>query len=328
MASQRLTAALSHDPCRAHYDARVSEPYEQAIRLDVFDHLRRLASLDPEGLINRADLDPLLLSNGGSVHVIGAAGIWKPRGLRYPISVTTIAPKPGHPPPYDDTPGPDGTIVYRYRGTDPGHPDNVAMRDIMRLRLPIAYFKGIEPGRYRALFPTFIVGDDPSQLAVTLDIAAGAVAETGMLVGDGPAEALRRYAIRAVRQRLHQDQFRSMVLHAYRCRCAVCSLKRRPLLDAAHIVEDADPDGIAAITNGLSLCKIHHAAYDRNFLGIDPDLTIHIAKDLLDEIDGPMLQHGLKSMHGKRLATVPARIDDRPDRDRLRLRFEAFRRAQ
>ncbi len=75
-----------------------------------------------------------------------------------------------------------------------------------------------------------------------------------------------------------------------------------------------------------SLCAIHHLAYDRNLLGIDPDGVVHIHARLLDEIDGPMLTNGLQHFHGARMLH-PARTEDRPDRERLALRFEAFRGA-
>lgn len=80
------------------------------------------------------------------------------------------------------------------------------------------------------------------------------------------------------------------------------------------------------MVNGLSLCAIHHLSYDRNRLGIDPDGVVHIHARLLDEIDGPMLTNGLQHFHGARMLH-PARTEDRPDRERLALRFEAFRGA-
>lgn len=76
-------------------------------------------------------------------------------------------------------------------------------------------------------------------------------------------------------------------------------------IDAAHIIPDHDEAGIAAVRNGMSLCKIHHAAYDCNILGIRPDLFVEIRSDLLHEIDGPMLQHGLQERHGQRLMVIP-----------------------
>ena len=90
---------------------------------------------------------------------------------------------------------------------------------------------------------------------------------------------------------------RATVLHAYDTRCAVCALRHVELLDAAHIVSDREEAGIAAVRNGLALCKIHHAAFDSSVLGIRPDLVVEIRSDVLNEIDGPMLEHGLKGRH-------------------------------
>jgi putative restriction endonuclease len=104
----------------------------------------------------------------------------------------------------------------------------------------------------------------------------------------------------------------------------VCSLNHRELLDAAHITPDSDPRGAAVVSNGLALCKLHHAAYDRNILGIRPDYTVEIHHRLLDEIDGPMLRHGLQGHHGRPLMQLPVRRSDRPDTDRLMERYRTF----
>jgi putative restriction endonuclease len=97
-------------------------------------------------------------------------------------------------------------------------------------------------------------------------------------------------------------------------------------LPPAHIIDDHDPLGAATVVNGISLCAIHHLAYDRNLLGIAPDGVVHIAKRLLDEIDGPMLKAGLQGFHH---ATIlqPRRPQQRPDPSRLELRFAQFRDA-
>jgi putative restriction endonuclease len=88
-------------------------------------------------------------------------------------------------------------------------------------------------------------------------------------------------------------------------------------------VPDVDVQGIAAVVNGLALCAIHHLAFDRNLLGIDPDGVVHIATRLLHEIDGPMLRTGLQGFHGKPIAQ-PRRQEQRPDIARLQTRFERF----
>ena len=111
---------------------------------------------------------------------------------------------------------------------------------------------------------------------------------------DAPeAEIRRRYVTRLVRQRLHQQAFRKRVLDAYREHCAICRLRHQELLEAAHIVADRDPEGEPKVSNGLALCKLHHAAFDCDIIGVRPDYVVEIREDVLEEIDGPMLQHGL-----------------------------------
>ena len=105
---------------------------------------------------------------------------------------------------------------------------------------------------------------------------------------------IRAYATRDARYRLHQQRFKVDVMRAYRHRCAICMLRERELVQAAHIVPDTETAGIAAVVNGLALCAIHHLAFDRNLVGIDPAGVVHIAKRLLREIDGPMLRAGLQ----------------------------------
>jgi putative restriction endonuclease len=146
--------------------------------------------------------------------------------------------------------------------------------------------------------------------------------------GDGivSSEDARRYRFVEVRLRYHQARFRRDVLHAYRDRCAICALREPELIDASHIVRDSDPEGIAAVVNGLALCAIHHLAFDRNLLGIDPSGVVHIRRRLLDEEDGPMLRSGIQGFHGAAILQ-PRRPRDRPDPDRLAIRFAEFEHA-
>jgi putative restriction endonuclease len=138
-------------------------------------------------------------------------------------------------------------------------------------------------------------------------------------IGD-PIE--RRYKVREVKQRLHQAQFRGAVLTAYRDRCTICTLKETRLLDAAHIVSDASELGEPLVSNGLSLCSIHHRAFDHDLVGISPERDVHVSRRLLDDEDGPMLEL-LKDFHGRRIV-VPTARKLQPDRDRLATRFERF----
>lgn len=72
------------------------------------------------------------------------------------------------------------------------------------------------------------------------------------------------------------------------------------------------------------MCAIHHLAYDRNLLGIDPHGVVHIGARLLREHDGPMLRAGLQEFHGRSIAT-PRRAELQPEAHRLATRFEEFR---
>ena len=59
---------------------------------------------------------------------------------------------------------------------------------------------------------------------------------------------------------------------------------------------------------------------------IDADGITHLSERLLAMHDGPFLEQGLKVMAGHRLIP-PGRPEDCPDKQRLDLRFQAFRRV-
>jgi len=147
-----------------------------------------------------------------------------------------------------------------------------------------------------------------------------------MPIGSEGDEARRAYVTRQTKQRLHQQSFRRRVLLAYTSHCAICRLRRERLLDAAHILADNDPRGEPVVKNGLALCKLHHAAFDANLLGIRPELTVDLKLELLRERDGPMLLHGLQGFQGQRIL-VPRSPAQQPDREFLAERYERFRRA-
>lgn len=170
----------------------------------------------------------------------------------------------------------------------------------------------------------FVTADDPAAQTVVLEPGLPVQdMQPGGLVS-GPE--VRAYATREARYRLHQQRFKLEVMRAYRHRCAICTLRERELVQAAHISADVEAAGIAVVVNGLALCAIHHLAFDRNLLGIDPGGLVHIADRLLREIDGPMLRTGLQGFHGASIA-LPRRPEDRPDPARLEARFEQFSRA-
>lgn len=226
--------------------------------------------------------------------------------------------------PYADEEGPDGLHRYKLRSDQRGSRENESLRVALRDQQPLIWFYSVAPGMFHAIYPIWLTAEEPE-----LDQFVVALTEDQRFVrANSPVEeTFRRYLIAETKRRLHQPVFASQVMLAYETRCAVCRIGHRELLDAAHIIPDNAPRGEPIVSNGLALCKIHHAAYDRNILGIRPDYVIEIHHRLLDEIDGPMLRHGLQEHHGRRLMQVPARRAERPDPDRLMERYAVFRAA-
>jgi putative restriction endonuclease len=179
-------------------------------------------------------------------------------------------------------------------------------------------------------WPVFVVGDNPTALAVTVAIDdAGALPDDPLPANvalNDVERARRRYISSLVRVRLHQRIFRERVLEAYQRQCAFCRLRHEELLDAAHIIPDAHPQGEPLVQNGLALCALHHSAFDAFFIGLRPDYVLEVREDILRETDGPTLAHAIQGMHGKTIV-LPRSVKQRPDPDRLELRYEKFRRA-
>ncbi len=297
---------------------------ETGLRIAVFQWLREQEAWN-NGIFSGRALNEGIAVAGRRVTLKGQTGIWFPAGWTMPVSITTSNNGPYK---LDDI-GEDGFLTYAYRGTDPDHRDNAGLRNAMRTRTPLVYFKEMDGHRYQAIWPVIVLDDMPERLCVraAIDPAYGEL-KPGIRFGDIAASPLdvRRYAWGQTRHRLHQNAFREMVVNAYDERCAICRLNHPELLDAAHIIPDSDERGTPVIPNGLSLCKIHHAAYDKNILGIDPEYRVHIREDILHERDGPMLKHGLQELDGSSLI-LPRRVAERPDRERLEVRFAEFRSA-
>ena len=293
---------------------------DDEVRAAMFAFLERLSAQHPEGLPS-AELN-MFRVGGQPLKLVVQPGIWKPAGLAGALTIRTTYTAPNQLPPYADDVTPGGYVTYAYRGTDPQHSDNRALRVAMQEQLPLAYFIGVAPAVYLPQFPVYIVDERPAEHAFLV-----AVDEAQRLVDARLIEALtpdrRSYMERLVRTRLHQPVFRARVLQAYETRCAMCQLRHGDLLDAAHIIRDADEGGLPVVPNGLALCKIHHAAYDRNILGVRPDLRIDVRRDILDEVDGPMLRHGIQEMAGVRL-TVPRQRSAAPDPAGLDRRYQEF----
>jgi putative restriction endonuclease len=294
---------------------------DDLIRMSAFDWLKEKVEIYGEVLPWSLIAEGFIFQDH-RIHLAGQPGIWKPQVMPLPISITT---KFGGP--YPDKLNKDGLIEYRYRGVDPNFWDNVGLREAMRLKKPLIYLFGISRGRYFVSFPVYIVHDDPAKLTFTVQVDEFGSLTDSMKVEDPNALMFRRaYATTSAKIRLHQQSFRERVLYAYQHQCTLCRLKHPELLDAAHIIGDKEDIGDPIVQNGLSLCKIHHAAFDKNILGISPDYHIHVRNDILQETDGPMLKYGLQALEHQKLI-LPNHRKDYPDQARLEQRFEKFLRA-
>jgi putative restriction endonuclease len=290
------------------------------IRGAVFEWLTEQRAEFGEAL-SRTTLERFTL-DGQRIPLMGPQGIWKPAVCELPLSITTTTKGP-YADSFDDK---SGTLAYSYRGTDPFHRDNVGLRRAWRERVPLIYFHAVEPGSYVAVYPVFVVNDNPAALTFTMqvdDLMASWVGVLSYPMAEDATEARRAYVTRTIRQRLHQVVFRERVIRAYQERCALCSLRHLELLDAAHITPDSDPEGEPIVSNGVSLCKLHHAAFDRLFFAIRPDYLIEVRPSILAEHDGPMLVVGLQQIHEKRIS-LPRRAGDLPDPERLARRYQEF----
>lgn len=260
--------------------------------------------------------------DGARVPLLSQQGIFKPAVMDVPLSIRTSPEGP-----YDDAFQSEGLLSYSYRGTDPQHRENRGLRFAMQERLPLVYFHKLVPGRYLATWPVFVVRDDPAALSffVAVDDATSLSTRASEAWGTGSedATARREYVTTLTRRRLHQRAFRERVLSAYRYQCSLCRLKHEELLDAAHIIPDSEQEGEPIVSNGLALCRLHHSAFDRFFLGVRPDFVIEVRPDLLIEEDGPTLKHAIQGLHGQKIS-LPRKAEHRPSVALLANRYERF----
>ncbi len=292
---------------------------DEGLRSSCFASLDVLCAQFGEDVPYRQGLDQGFPFRGRRVPFLSPQkGIYRAAAQEGPaaLSINTSAASP-----YDDEEVPDG-FMYAYRSGPIDQPDNRALRATHTLGVPLVYFVATRPGWYKPLYPCYVVQDEP--------VAHRVLVAPGQMVGplddrdpaplEDPVE--RRYGVREARVRLHQARFRGHVLVAYSSKCTICRLKESRLLDAAHIVGDLEERGEPHVENGLSLCSIHHRAFDQNLVGVAPDYRVHVSQRLLEDEDGPMLDL-LKTAHQQEIE-LPSRRAWRPDPERLALRFERF----
>lgn len=305
----------------------VDSTLDAAIRKAAFDHLRVLSA--GRDYVTSDEVARGFSFNGERVPFVNPRrGIFKPRQMRYLLSIRTVYPKVGNRVWYDDQRNVHQSLYhsndfvdYAFMGNDPEAADNRWLREAFENHTPVIYFIGVAPGRFFPACPSYIANWDKNRLIARVGFGEPADYLSSKFRDNTSA---RRYALRVVKQRLHQATFREAVITAYGGRCAISGLPESRLIDAAHIVEDGHESlGQPVVRNGIPLSKIHHAAFDAHLIGIDPDFKVHVSPRLLEQNDGPMLE-SIKALNGQRIR-LPSRLIDQPDQDRLSIRFANFK---
>ncbi len=253
----------------------------------------------------------------GLIPLASSRGIWNPKQFDETLTIMISAAGP-----YSDQWLDDSVIKYAYQKNSI-EGSNKKLRKALENNVPIVVLQRLETSIFLPRYPAYVVEDDIENQTFTIDLSRSISLSPSE---EKEIEIDKSYKEQLVRRRIHQPRFRAQVIRAYSETCAICQLKHVELLDAAHILPDAHPEGVAAVRNGLALCKLHHSAYDKNFLGISPDYKVRIRQDLLSEEDGPMLKHGLQAMNDLKI-TTPKSTQLQPDKDALAQRFELFARA-
>ena len=139
----------------------------------------------------------------------------------------------------------------------------------------------------------------------------------------------RRRVLRQAFVKSRDQQFREKVLYVYGHRCAVCGVQAG-LVQGCHIVAVKE-EGLDDVRNGIALCAIHHYAYDRGLIGINPDYTIRMNQRMVQELRAARLDGELDSFVrsarvGERIH-LPADAGYYPHADKLRRHLERFQLA-
>jgi putative restriction endonuclease len=153
---------------------------------------------------------------------------------------------------------------------------------------------------YMVFAPVVMLGFDDAARKVRLNLAAAQVERAGV-PSPAPSVFSKAYAETVAKARLHQAHFRKETLAAYAERCCICELRERPLLDAAHIVPDRLPEGVAWVRNGLAMCPTHHRAYDQNLLLVTENYKVEVRGDRLDHVGSEATRRMLLDYHGREI---------------------------
>lgn len=139
--------------------------------------------------------------------------------------------------------------------------------------------------------------------------------ETPDIVNDAEISGVaaeRQTAVVNVKKKIRDNSFKSRVLTSYSNHCAFCGVQLK-LIDAAHIVP-VQHDGTDETSNGISLCALHHRAFDRNLVTFNADYQIVTSQKNFDKLREIGLDGGAEKFINDLRAVIllPPTISDRP----------------
>ena len=292
-------------------------PSDDLIRLLALNRVRELRELWADS-IPEAELATGVRYGDDVVRLKGPQGIFKPRQLTDgPLTImSTLGSR------YEDELLDEAnTLRYDYAPASREH-ENVGLKNLMAAGKPVILLKQVKAKprpEYMVVAPLYVEGFDDNLRQFTLSTRADLTPRTDTQAGIVVREIQRAYGETTVQTRLHQAYFRRDVLSVYRSRCCVCELRVRPFLQGAHIVPDSHAAGVPTVQNGLSLCSLHHAAFDRSIVRIRSDYTIAVEQDAVDAGD-EFARVSLSAFDGRQMV-LPSDVTHRPNPDFLEWRF-------
>jgi putative restriction endonuclease len=301
-----------------------------------FKHVKQLELFYGDS-IPAAVIEEFFQFNGEKVLLLNrAGGIFKPRQMAEGVlSIKTTMSRDGAASIYNDQLTDDGYYQYSLQKGDPRGSRNVCLWQAYENKQPFIYFHTIAPAVYKALWPCFIDEIYPGQgfARVLVGIAKPSFNTSSSSLATSPASSFEyrvpdeiesRYLVRESKVRMHQASFRKAVLDVYQNKCAITGMAESRLIDAAHILPDAQTGTHQAVNNGIALSNLHHRAYDRKLIGIDADYNIHIS-EALDEIGGNDLVQKAFHRYDQKTLILPKTDQYKPNKDYLARMFESFK---
>lgn len=83
---------------------------------------------------------------------------------------------------------------------------------------------------------------------------------------------------------IRDPRFKDNVNNAYGHKCAICGIQLE-LVEAAHIVPHSHEFGTDEVNNGITLCSLHHKAYDRSLIYFDDEFNILINERKMEYLE-------------------------------------------